>query len=179
MAASAAWSGHGSSGGIVVVPVAGVPTARVNLSNPPGVCTVRNQACGLVTTKAWQLPRQERDRPGSSGMRFTTHLDTQFAVEHEEGLLFGQMPVQRTAIASLTLVFQDVQASGCVLPAGADAYQRAHEPHRLLNLRCEDCRCARRAVVLLKGHAPNQTPVNPRSTKGQRRLVRDYSSRRG
>src|SRR6476469_1820849 len=74
-----------------------------------------------------QLPRQERDRPGSRGMRFTTHLHTQFAVEHEEGLLFCQRPVQRTAITSLTLVFQDVQASGCVLPAAADAYQRAHE----------------------------------------------------
>ena len=125
IAASAAGSGRTSWGGIVVVPVAGVPTARVNLSNPPGMCTVRNQA---------------------------------------------RCRCSRTAIASLTLVFQDVQASGCVLPAGADAYQRAHEAHRRLNLRCEDCRCARRAVVLLKGHAPNQTPVNPRGTKGQRRL---------
>ena len=170
MAASAAGSGHGSSGGIVVVAVAGVPTARVNLSNPPGVCTVRNQACGLVTTKACGSCRGRNATAPGPAACFTTQLDTRFAVEHEEGLLFGQMPVQRTAIASLTLVFQDVQASGCVLPAGADAYQRAHEAHRLLNLRCEDCRCARRAVVLLKGHAPNQTPVNPRGTKGQRRL---------
>ena len=80
IAASAAGSGGTSSGGIVVVPVAGVPTARVNLSNPPGMCTVRNQA---------------------------------------------RCRCSRTAIASLTLVFQDVQASGCVLPAGADAHQRA------------------------------------------------------
>jgi len=70
IAASAAGSGRTSWGGIVVVPVAGVPTARVNLSNPPGMCTVRNQA---------------------------------------------RCRCSRTAIASLTLVFQEVQASGCFL----------------------------------------------------------------
>ena len=52
IAARASGSGGTSSGGIVVVPAAGVPAASVNLSKPPAVCKVRNRACGLVTTKA-------------------------------------------------------------------------------------------------------------------------------
>ena len=127
IAARAAGSGGTSSGGVVVVPAAGVPTASVNLSKPPGVCKVRYRACGLVTTNASRPPR----RTGSRG------------------------------IASLTLVFQDVQASGCGVPAGADVDQRAQKPHCLLNLRCEDCRCARR-IVVLKRHAsirPRRTPA--------------------
>src|SRR6185437_5417731 len=109
--------------GIVVVPVAGVPTARVNLSNPPRVCTVRNQACGLVTTKACGSCRgRNATAPGPAACASppTSTRSSPSSTKHEEGLLFGQMPVQRTAIASLTLVFQDVQASGCVPPAGTE-----------------------------------------------------------
>jgi hypothetical protein len=85
-------------------------------------------------------------------MRFTTHLDAQFAVEHKEGLVIRQMPMHRTGIAPLSLVFQDRQASGCRVPAGAHTDQRAQEPHRLLDLGREDRRGARRIGVVLKRH---------------------------
>jgi hypothetical protein len=99
-----------------------------------------------------QLPRQDRDRSRCRGMRFTTHLDAHFAVEHQEGLLLGEVPMHRTGIASLSLVLQEVQASGCGVPAGAHADQRAQEPHRLLNLGREDRRGAHRIGVVLKRH---------------------------
>ena len=95
--------------------MAGVPTARVNLSKPAGVCTLRYKACGLVTTKR-QLPGQKGDRSRCRSVRFATHLDAQFAVEHKEGLVIRQIPMHRTGIALLSLVFQDRQASGCGVP---------------------------------------------------------------
>jgi len=151
IAARAAGSGGTSSGGIGAVPVAGVPTASMNLSKPAGVCTLRYKACGLVTTKR-QLPGQKGDRSRCSGVRFATHLDAQFAVEHKEGLVIRQIPMHRTGIALLSLVFQDRQASGCGVPAGAHADRRAQERHRLLDLEREGRRGAHRIGVVLKRH---------------------------
>ncbi|ORB94584.1 hypothetical protein B4U45_19230 [Mycobacterium persicum] len=54
-ASSARAAGSGGTspgGGATAVALAGVPAASVNLSKPAGVCTVRNRACELVTTKA-------------------------------------------------------------------------------------------------------------------------------
>jgi hypothetical protein len=50
------------------------------------------------------------------------------------------------------------------LPAVASPLARtrtsAQEPHRLLNVRREDCRCGRR-IVVLKRHAPIRPRVRP------------------
>lgn len=153
--ARAAGSGGTSSGGgpIAVAP-AGVPAASVNLSKPAGVCTVRNR--GLRTGHhegVRQLPRQDRGRSRSGGASLSADLDPNLAVEHQEGLLVGQMPVHGTAIAPLTVVFQDGQAPGSGVAAGADADQRPQEPDRLLKFRRKNHRTARRVGTVLFSHS--------------------------
>jgi hypothetical protein len=114
---------------MVSVAVAGVPAASVKRSNPAGVCRVRKRACGLVTTKECGSRRgRNATAPVPAACAWQPNLDTQFAVQHVEGLLVRVVPVHGTVVAAFALVFQDRQAAVCRVAAGADADQGAQEP---------------------------------------------------
>ena len=117
---------------------------------------MRNRAVADVTTYAWRRRRASTATvPGPAVCSSLAGEYPEFAVEHEEGLLIGEMPVHWAAVAALSVMVQECKPPRCGVAASTDANKRAHEPHRLLDLRREDHWTDRGAGIVLSHDPPS------------------------